>query len=49
MTDDNMDAKLEFIEMSFSDLEQRLKRIRELVQLGYIEEAIILACCAIDS
>jgi len=49
MTDDNVEAKLEFIETSFRDLEQRLKRIRELVQLGYVEEAIILACCAIDS
>jgi len=49
MANENMEAKLDFIETSFRDLEQRLARIRKLVELGYIEEAIILACCAIDS
>jgi hypothetical protein len=42
-------AKLEFIRAFFDDIDQRNLRLQRLSELSFPEEAIILACCYIES
>lgn len=48
-TEGEIDAKKKFIEAFFSDFGDKIARIKKMMSLGFVEEALILACCYISA
>ena len=49
MNEEQRAAKLDFIGAFFRDVDKRTGRLRTMIDQGFTEEAVILACCYIDS